>query len=59
VRGACRAGWNSRLAALPGYTPAAVPGGILKMTAALPWWRYTRAKAPRDSTPSRRVGVDQ
>jgi putative molybdopterin biosynthesis protein len=39
-------GWNARLATLPGYIPAAVPGGILKMTAALPWWRYTRAKAP-------------
>ena len=39
--------WASRLATLPGYTPADHPGGILRMTAALPWWRYTRPKVRR------------
>ncbi|MEQ1683991.1 MAG: substrate-binding domain-containing protein [Burkholderiaceae bacterium] len=39
------AGWKSLLAGLPGYRPAATPGKVLVMTAALPWWRYARAKA--------------
>jgi putative molybdopterin biosynthesis protein len=40
------AGWSKRLAPLPGYAPTANSGGILKMTAVLPWWRYTRPKVP-------------
>jgi hypothetical protein len=36
--------WTHCLATLPGYTPADDAGGILKMTAVLPWWRYTRPK---------------
>jgi hypothetical protein len=39
------AGWNDVLTRVPGYRPAAAPGKVLVMTAALPWWRYTRAKA--------------
>ena len=38
--------WSELLAGLPGYRPAAAPGKVLVMTAALPWWRYRRAKAP-------------
>jgi len=29
---------------LPGYAPASAPGSVLVMTAALPWWRYAKAK---------------
>jgi putative molybdopterin biosynthesis protein len=41
--------WHGRLAELPGYAPSASAGSVLKMTAALPWWRYTRAKTARGS----------
>jgi putative molybdopterin biosynthesis protein len=38
--------WREVLSRLPGYGPATAPGQVLVMTAALPWWRYRRAKAP-------------
>lgn len=37
--------WRNVLARLPGYAPASEPGKVLVMTAALPWWRFSRAKA--------------
>jgi putative molybdopterin biosynthesis protein len=37
-------GWRDILANLPGYQPAFAPGKILVMTAALPWWRFAKAK---------------
>lgn len=37
--------WVDILAVLPGYRPAAAPGKVLAMTAALPWWRFTKSKA--------------
>ena len=43
--------WSALLLRLPGYAPAAAPGKVLVMTAALPWWRYARAK-PRGATPA-------
>jgi len=43
------AGWRDILANLPGYQPAFAPGKVLVMTAALPWWRYTKAKVRRTS----------
>jgi len=36
--------WSTLLQGLPGYAPAAAPGKVLVMTAALPWWRFARAK---------------
>jgi putative molybdopterin biosynthesis protein len=36
--------WAAVLAALPGYRPAHTPGGVLMMTAALPWWRFSTPK---------------
>jgi putative molybdopterin biosynthesis protein len=39
------AAWAQMLNGLPGYRPVAGPGKVLVMTAALPWWRYTRPKA--------------
>ncbi|MBP6765583.1 MAG: helix-turn-helix transcriptional regulator [Rubrivivax sp.] len=39
------AAWAEMLDKLPGYRPVAEPGKVLVMTAALPWWRYTRPKA--------------
>jgi putative molybdopterin biosynthesis protein len=38
------AAWRDALARVPGYRPASAPGKVLMMTAALPWWRYTKAK---------------
>jgi putative molybdopterin biosynthesis protein len=38
--------WADILTTLPGYRPPAGAGRVLSMTRALPWWRYTRAKAP-------------
>ena len=37
--------WSEILSDLPGYAPAAAPSKVLVMTAALPWWRYAKAKA--------------
>ena len=39
--------WNHILANLPGYQPAIAPGKVLVMTAALPWWRFAKAKVKR------------
>ena len=39
--------WNRILANLPGYQPAFAPGKVLVMTAALPWWRFAKAKVRR------------
>lgn len=36
--------WKDVLTHLPGYAPASAPGSVLVMTAALPWWRYAKAK---------------
>lgn len=36
--------WGEVLSRVPGYRGATAPGKVLVMTAALPWWRYTRAK---------------
>jgi putative molybdopterin biosynthesis protein len=36
--------WHDRLAALPGYAPAAAPGVARGVTAALPWWPAVRTK---------------
>ena len=36
--------WTELLAGLPGYAPASAPGAVLRMTVALPWWRYTRPR---------------
>lgn len=36
--------WKRVIHTLPGYRPAAAPGEVLMMTAALPWWRYTVPK---------------
>jgi len=41
------------------YAPAAEPGSVLKMTAALPWWRYTRAKVKRAAARPQRTLVDK
>ena len=41
------AAWGKVLNGLPGYRPAAAPGKVLVMTAALPWWRYATAKPRR------------
>ncbi|MEP6545877.1 MAG: substrate-binding domain-containing protein [Gammaproteobacteria bacterium] len=38
------AAWKDILAKLPGYQPAVMPGRVLVMTEALPWWRYVRPK---------------
>ena len=44
-------GWSGILANLPGYQPAFAPGKVLVMTAALPWWRFAKAKVrPAEST---------
>jgi putative molybdopterin biosynthesis protein len=44
--------WRGILANLPGYRPASAPGKVLVMTAALPWWRFAKAKAKRaDAAP--------
>jgi putative molybdopterin biosynthesis protein len=43
--------WSGLLGSLPGYGPAQRPGQVLVMTAALPWWKYSRSKAtPAPST---------
>lgn len=34
--------WREILGNLPGYQPAAVPGGLLPVENALPWWRRPR-----------------
>jgi putative molybdopterin biosynthesis protein len=39
--------WRGILANLPGYQPAPTPGRVLMMTAALPWWRFTKTKPKR------------
>jgi putative molybdopterin biosynthesis protein len=39
--------WRGILANLPGYQPAPTPGRVLMMTAALPWWRFAKAKPKR------------
>ncbi len=48
--------WSELLEALPGYAPATAPGKVLVMTAALPWWRFARAKVqaplPPDPVPT-------
>jgi putative molybdopterin biosynthesis protein len=38
-------GWRTVLASLPGYACPPAPGEVLKMTAALPWWRYRQARS--------------
>lgn len=40
-------GWRGILANLPGYQPAFAPGKVLVMTAALPWWHFTKVKVKR------------
>ena len=45
-------GWSGILANLTGYRPALGPGKVLVMTAALPWWRYSKAKVKRADTAS-------
>jgi putative molybdopterin biosynthesis protein len=40
-------GWRGILANLPGYQPAPASGRVLVMTAALPWWRFAKAKSKR------------
>ncbi|HXA37229.1 MAG TPA: substrate-binding domain-containing protein [Steroidobacteraceae bacterium] len=46
-------GWEMILANLPGYQPAFAPGKVLVMTAALPWWRFAKAKNRRaESAPA-------
>ena len=37
--------WSDVLSRVPGYRPASAPGKVLVMTAALPWWRFAKAKA--------------
>jgi hypothetical protein len=37
-------GWRGILADLAGYQPAFAPGEVLVMTAALPWWHFSKAK---------------
>lgn len=37
-------GWRGILANLAGYQPAFAPGEVLVMTAALPWWHFSKAK---------------
>jgi len=32
--------WTQLLTSLPGYAPVREPGKVLRMTEALPWWRY-------------------
>ena len=39
--------WRDILLRLPGYAPAPAAGAVLRMTEALPWWRYLRAKPGR------------
>ena len=39
--------WREILGNLPGYRPAATPGGLLVVEEALPWWRRARQGAPR------------
>ncbi|HEY9066640.1 MAG TPA: substrate-binding domain-containing protein [Burkholderiaceae bacterium] len=46
------AAWRDVLAHVPGYRPAAAPGKVLVMTAALPWWRYAKAKAHHATKPA-------
>jgi putative molybdopterin biosynthesis protein len=49
-------GWSGILANLPGYRPALGPGKVLMMTAALPWWRFAKAKVKRgDTAPAARA----
>jgi putative molybdopterin biosynthesis protein len=49
-------GWSGILANLRGYRPALGPGKVLVMTAALPWWRYSKAKVERaDTAPAARA----
>jgi hypothetical protein len=43
--------WSGILAALPGYQPAAAPGGLLVIEEALPWWRRAKRKV-KASRPS-------
>ena len=50
--------WKSLLAGLPGYAPATAPGVVLQMTAALPWWRFARAKS-KGTTNRRATAPDQ
>ena len=38
--------WTQLLTSLPGYAPVREPGKVLRMTEALPWWRY-RTPHPR------------
>jgi putative molybdopterin biosynthesis protein len=45
--------WSDLLKNLPGYAPAARPGEVLKMTSALPWWRY-RSPAAKVSAKARK-----
>ena len=45
--------WTHLLASLPGYAPAREPGKVLRMTEALPWWRYRSTRhhpVDRDAT---------
>jgi putative molybdopterin biosynthesis protein len=53
------AAWGEVLAHVPGYRAASAPGKVLVMTAALPWWRYTKAKAKaaRDAGPAVDAGT--
>ncbi len=45
-------GWLQILANLPGYRPAAMPGALLVVEDALPWWRRAKEKKlPRASCP--------
>ncbi len=44
--------WRARAAALPGYTPAALPGVALEMAAALPWWPSSARVRPKGLTHS-------
>ena len=41
--------WARLLATLPGYSPAAAPGSVLRMTAALPWWHYATPRRRADA----------
>lgn len=44
-------GWRGILANLPGYQPAPASGRVLVMTAALPWWRFAKAKKRAERAP--------
>jgi putative molybdopterin biosynthesis protein len=39
--------WARLLDSLPGYASPHAPGTVLRMTAALPWWRYRTSRASK------------